>query len=126
MDKRHRFADRAALASENLSAAERDALRFFQENREEVLVSSAAALAAKIGTSDATIIRTAQALGYSGLDDLRRNLADELRTSLSPAARMTSNLPGISQRRQLSAPIGCRHSLACIGEIEVRHQVQRF
>jgi DNA-binding MurR/RpiR family transcriptional regulator len=92
MDQRHLFADRAASALNQLSAAERDALRFFQENREEVLVSSAATLAAKIGTSDATVIRTAQALGYSGLDDLRRHLADELRISLSPAARMSRTL----------------------------------
>jgi DNA-binding MurR/RpiR family transcriptional regulator len=92
MDQRNHFADRAAAALAQLSAAERDALRFFQENREEVLVSSAAGLAAKIGTSDATVIRTAQALGYSGLDDLRRHLADELRMSLSPAARLTRTL----------------------------------
>jgi DNA-binding MurR/RpiR family transcriptional regulator len=92
MDQRNHFADRAAAALAQLSAAERDALRFFQENREEVLVSSAAGLAAKIGTSDATVIRTAQALGYTGLDDLRRHLADELRMSLSPAARLTRTL----------------------------------
>ena len=97
MDQRHRFADRAALALGQLSAAERDALRFFQENREEVLVSSAAALAAKIGTSDATVIRTAQALGYAGLDDFRRHLADELRASLSPAARLTRTLRALSK-----------------------------
>jgi DNA-binding MurR/RpiR family transcriptional regulator len=96
MDQRHLFADRAALAASQLSAVERDTLRFFQENREEVLVSSAAALAAKIGTSDATIIRTAQALGYAGLDDLRRHLADELRMSLSPAARMSRTLRALS------------------------------
>jgi DNA-binding MurR/RpiR family transcriptional regulator len=95
MDQWHRFADRAALALGRLSAAERDVLRFFQENREEVLVSSAAALAARIGTSDATVIRTSQALGYAGLDDLRRHLADELRMSLSPAARLTRTLRGL-------------------------------
>jgi DNA-binding MurR/RpiR family transcriptional regulator len=96
LDQRHGFADRAATALDQLSAAERDALRFFQENREEVLVSSAAALAAKIGTSDATVIRTAQALGYAGLDDLRRHLADELRMNLSPAARLTRTLRALS------------------------------
>ncbi len=96
MDQRYLFADRAALAVGQLSAAERDALRFFQENREEVLVSSAAALAAKIGTSDATVVRTAQALGYAGLDDLRRHLADELRMSLSPAARLTRTLRALN------------------------------
>jgi DNA-binding MurR/RpiR family transcriptional regulator len=96
LDQRHLFTDRAALALGQLSAAERDVLRFFRENREEVLVSSAAALAAKIGTSDATVIRTTQALGYGGLDDLRRHLADELRMSLSPAARMSRTLRALN------------------------------
>jgi len=70
-------------------------VRFFQENREEVLVGSAASLAAKIGTSDATVIRATQALGYSGLDELRRDIADELRMSLSPAARLTRTLGAV-------------------------------
>lgn len=86
------FADRAAAAALRLSAAETTVIQFFQENREEVLVASAAALARKIGTSDATVIRATQALGYSGLDDLRRQLADELRASLSPAARIARTL----------------------------------
>jgi DNA-binding MurR/RpiR family transcriptional regulator len=96
MDKRHVFADRAALALSQLSAAERGVLSFFQKYVEEVLVSSAAALAAKIGTSDATVIRTAQALGYDGLNDLKRHLADELRVDLSPAARLTRTLGALS------------------------------
>lgn len=33
-----------------------------------------------------------KALGFSGLDDLRRTLADELRSSLSPAERLTRTL----------------------------------
>jgi DNA-binding MurR/RpiR family transcriptional regulator len=75
-----------------MSPAEQRVVRFFQENREEVLIASAAALAAKAETSDATIVRATKALGFSGLDDLRRTLADELRSSLSPAERLTRTL----------------------------------
>jgi DNA-binding MurR/RpiR family transcriptional regulator len=81
-----------AARLDRLSPAETHVVRFFQENREEVLVASASALAAKIGTSDATVIRATKALGYSGLDHLRRQLAGELRQSLSPAARLTRTL----------------------------------
>jgi DNA-binding MurR/RpiR family transcriptional regulator len=95
MEQRQSFSDRAAAATQRLSAAELAVIRFFQENREEVLVASAAALASRIGTSDATVIRAAQALGYAGLDDLRRHLADELRVSLSPAARMARTLGAV-------------------------------
>jgi DNA-binding MurR/RpiR family transcriptional regulator len=92
---RKSFAEQAAAAVPRLSAAERSVVQFFQENREEVLVASAAALAKTIGTSDATVIRATQALGYSGLDELRRHLADELRASLSPAARIARTLGAV-------------------------------
>src|ERR1700674_4753269 len=95
MEQHNTFADRVVAAAQRLSASEQAVIRFFRENREEVLVASAAALAAKIGTSDATVIRATQVLGYSGLDDLRRNLADELRISLSPAARLTRTLGAV-------------------------------
>lgn len=86
------FEERVAERSERMSPAEKRVVRFFQENREEVLIASAAALAAKAQTSDATIVRATKALGFSGLDDLRRTLADELRHSLSPAERLTRTL----------------------------------
>ena len=41
----------------------------------EVTLLSAAALAEQLGTSDATVVRTAKALGYGGLAELRRALA---------------------------------------------------
>jgi DNA-binding MurR/RpiR family transcriptional regulator len=41
----------------------------------EATLLSAAALAEQLGTSDATVVRTAKSLGYSGLAELRRALA---------------------------------------------------
>jgi len=104
MQPRQTFAERAASALHRASATEKAVIRFFQDNREEVLVASAAELAAKIGTSDATVIRATQALGYSGLDDLRRHLAGELRTSLSPAARLARTLGAV--KRDVASALG--------------------
>jgi len=104
MQPRQTFAERAASALHRASATEKAVVRFFQDNREEVLVASAAELAAKIGTSDATVIRATQALGYSGLDDLRRHLASELRTSLSPAARLARTLGAV--KRDVASALG--------------------
>lgn len=84
--------ERIADCLERLSPAEQRVAQFFQENREQVLIASAAALAAKANTSDATIVRTTRALGFSGLDDMRQSLASELRDSLSPAERLTRTL----------------------------------
>ena len=86
------FEERIAERFGQMSRAEQRVVRFFQDNREEVLIASAAALAAKAQTSDATVVRATKALGFSGLEDLRRTLADELRGSLSPAERLTRTL----------------------------------
>lgn len=75
-----------------MSPAERRVARFFSDNREEVLIASASALAKEAGTSDATVIRTAKALGFAGMEDLRRTLAEELRETLSPAGRLARTL----------------------------------
>jgi DNA-binding MurR/RpiR family transcriptional regulator len=86
------FEDRVADHLAAMSPAEQRVVRYFEAHREEVLIASAAVLAAKAETSDATVVRATRALGFSGLDDLRRTLADELRSSLSPAGRLTRTL----------------------------------
>ena len=86
------FEERIADRFGQMSPAEQRVARYFQDNRAEVLIASAAALAAKARTSDATVVRATKALGFSGLEDLRRSLADELRLSLSPAERLTRTL----------------------------------
>ena len=86
------FETRIAEKLHRLSPAEQRVAQFFQDNREEVLVSSASILAEKAATSDATVIRTTMALGYGSLDEMRRALAAELRSDLSPATRLTRTL----------------------------------
>jgi DNA-binding MurR/RpiR family transcriptional regulator len=86
------IAERVLAAARQLSARELAVAKFLQSNREEALIASAAALAKQTGTSDATVIRTARTLGYSGLADLRRKLAAELKVDLSPAARLRRTL----------------------------------
>ncbi|MBV8120623.1 MAG: MurR/RpiR family transcriptional regulator [Alphaproteobacteria bacterium] len=86
------FEQRIAERVGQMSPAEQRVVRFFENNREEVLIASAAALAARAETSDATVVRAAKALGFAGLEDLRRTLADELRHYLSPAERLTRTL----------------------------------
>jgi DNA-binding MurR/RpiR family transcriptional regulator len=86
------FEDRVAERLPQMSPAEQRVVRYFRDNREEVLMTSAAVLAAKAETSDATVVRATKALGFKGLDELRRSLADEIRRSPSPAERLTRTL----------------------------------
>lgn len=94
------FDDRLAAQFDGLSATEQRVARYFRENREEVLHASASALAARVGTSDATVVRTAKALGYAGMEALRRDLATDLRRDLSPAARLTRTLETVNDSLQ--------------------------
>ncbi|MGH7033409.1 MAG: MurR/RpiR family transcriptional regulator [Stellaceae bacterium] len=93
------FEERIASRYPELRPAEQRVVRFFRDRREEVLIASAATMAAKAKTSDATVIRAARALGYSGLDGLRRALAEEMRQSLSPAERMSRTLEEVGGER---------------------------
>jgi DNA-binding MurR/RpiR family transcriptional regulator len=86
------FDDRINASLGRLSPAAQRAACYFRDNREEVLIASASLLAQKAGTSDATVIRTARALGFSGMEELRRSLARELTDNLSPAGRLAGTL----------------------------------
>jgi DNA-binding MurR/RpiR family transcriptional regulator len=55
------------------------------------LVLSAAALGQRLGTSDATIVRTAKALGYRTLSDLRADLANST-VAVAPDTRLRRTL----------------------------------
>jgi len=89
------FDDRINASLGRLSPAAQRAAYYFRDNREEVLIASASMLAQKAGTSDATVIRTARALGFSGMEELRRSLARELTENLSPAGRLAGTLDEI-------------------------------
>src|SRR3989440_3141134 len=69
------YADRVAERGEALAPAERRVAELLLDLGPEATLLSAAALAEQLGTSDATVVRTAQSLGYSGLAELRRALA---------------------------------------------------
>jgi DNA-binding MurR/RpiR family transcriptional regulator len=65
------LADRLRHADEHLGAAGIRVAKFIDQNRQVVLASSAAALGVRTGTSDATVLRTIQTLGFTGLADLK-------------------------------------------------------
>jgi DNA-binding MurR/RpiR family transcriptional regulator len=88
-----------------MSPAEQRVAGFFTRNREQVLIASASALAAQAGVSDATVIRTTRALGYAGMDDLRRALAAELREDLTPVGRLARTLGEVGDDLQAAFDI---------------------
>ena len=69
------YDERLAERGEELAPAERRVAEFLVDLGPEATLLSAAALAKQLGTSDATVVRTAKSLGYSGLAEMRRALA---------------------------------------------------
>ena len=69
------YAARVAERGGALAPAERRVAEQLLDLGPEVTLLSAAALAEQLGTSDATVVRTAKSLGYGGLAELRRALA---------------------------------------------------
>ena len=63
------------MRAEELAPAERRVAELLLDLGPQATLLSAAALAEQLGTSDATVVRTAKSLGYSGLAELRRALA---------------------------------------------------
>jgi DNA-binding MurR/RpiR family transcriptional regulator len=78
-------------AAQRLGAAGLRVAKFIDENRQIVLASSAAALGARIGTSDATVLRTIQTLGFASLADLKTAILKSGTTS-TPADDMRRTL----------------------------------
>lgn len=112
-------------AGQKLGAAGLRVTKFIDENRQIVLASSAAALGARIGTSDATVLRTVQTLGFASLADLKAAIlksgtgstpADDMRRTLVDLEKTTGEaLDGILQVHQEGLNI--LQSAACRAQI---------
>ena len=101
---REAFGDRVAARRPSLSPAERRVADHFLALGPRATVLSAAALAAEVGTSDATVVRTAKALGYTGLAELRHALA-EARDNPAPGERLRRTLDHISADHVMSTTL---------------------
>lgn len=90
-----RFSVRLVKDGGKLTPAAYRVATFIDNNRATVLASSAADLAASIGTSDATIVRAVQSLGFAGLPELKRELAKAMQRPTTPAADMGRTLSDV-------------------------------
>jgi DNA-binding MurR/RpiR family transcriptional regulator len=68
------YGDRFRARSHTLSPRMQTVARYINENREVVLEFTAIEIAAATQTSDATVVRAIQALGFAGLRDLKQTM----------------------------------------------------
>lgn len=90
------FGHHYAQRYEKLSPSYQRVAAFIDANRLTVLTSSAMDIARAVGTSDATVVRAVQALGFSGLQDLRQQLAASYSQSSAPVDNLKRTLAEIS------------------------------
>jgi len=86
------FESRVLAMIDRLAPAEQRMARFFLNQGQAVLLNSAAQIAQLAGTSDATVVRTARALGFESLATLRTAMLSDLTGSPSPGNRLERTL----------------------------------
>ncbi|VFR30554.1 Transcriptional regulators [plant metagenome] len=92
-----RFGDRLRARRARLSARMRLVADFIDQNRASAVSLSAIELAKEIGVSDATVIRTVQALGFEGLVELKATLASAMGERDIISIKMAATLGGVQQ-----------------------------
>ncbi|QDY44212.1 MurR/RpiR family transcriptional regulator [Candidatus Pantoea soli] len=83
-----RYRARAASLSPSLQAV----ARYLHEHREQIVDATAMDIAQATGTSDATVVRTVQALGFAGLRDLKTTLASWFGPALNAEEKMSATV----------------------------------
>jgi DNA-binding MurR/RpiR family transcriptional regulator len=84
--------ERVAARLDSLTVTERRVARYLAEHPQLTAFASAEELGRATGTSDASVVRTAKALGFDGLPELKRSLQGRLEALLTPANRLHNTL----------------------------------
>ena len=109
---RSAFDDRLSAALTNLSPAEQRVARLFLERKGVVLLESAAQIGARTGTSDATVVRAAQSLGFESLGALREAALAGLTGGPTPGGRLRRTLEEAGEGAGGDAGQALKHVLA--------------
>ncbi len=96
------YRERLDAHAATLSPTSQRVARYIDANRPAVLASSALQLAARTDTSDATVIRTVQSLGFKGLADLKQALLPSLEVASNLADDMRRTLAEIGENTDLA------------------------
>jgi DNA-binding MurR/RpiR family transcriptional regulator len=80
--------ERLAERLEELTPAERRVAEYLARNLHGIIFATAGEIGAATDTSDATVVRTAKTLGYSGLPELKRAVGQEVGMATKPSVQL--------------------------------------
>lgn len=98
------FTERFEARREHLTPQQLVVAQYLCDHRAALMEKSAMEIAQLTGSSDATVIRTIQALGFTGLRDLKSVLSQIFGRTLSSSARIASTVYELSP--DINASIG--------------------
>lgn len=90
------FNQRINSRLDQLTKSERKIADYLQRNFEEAAFFSAAELAERLNLSEATIVRFAQSIGFSGFPELRQCLQELFKEKVTHATRLRKKLAELS------------------------------
>lgn len=85
-DNQESLRDRVRRLAPHLPGALQTVAQYVSQHPDITATSSAVEIGEATGTSDATVVRTARALGFSGIKDMRRSATDLLAARIDPGA----------------------------------------
>ncbi|QKJ88395.1 MurR/RpiR family transcriptional regulator [Paramixta manurensis] len=88
--------ERYRARASSLSPRLQSVARYIHEHRERVLESTAMEIAAATETSDATVVRSVQALGFAGLRDLKKTLEAWFGPGMNSEEKMVATVNELS------------------------------
>lgn len=86
------FSKRVEERYSKLTRSQAAISRYIIENQDEIPFLSAAELAQRVGTSNASVTRFCTALGYAGFSDFQKDMQRWLQTKLNPSEQLAYSL----------------------------------
>ena len=90
------YGERYRARAHTLSPHLLSVARYIHENRDVVLEHTAIEIAAATQTSDATVVRAIQALGFAGLRDLKQTMEHWFGPTVTSAEKMSTTVGALS------------------------------
>jgi DNA-binding MurR/RpiR family transcriptional regulator len=89
--------ERVAQRLPVMPPAERRVAEYLRDNAQSIIFATAEGIGAATGTSDATVVRTAKTLGYSGLPHLKRGIGRQMVDATRPSVRLNQRIESAGQ-----------------------------
>ena len=120
------YGERLRAIGPHLAPTARLVVDFIDRNRIAAIAGSAADLAKRLGTSDATVVRAVQALGFRGLDDMRQVLANHLEGRATPADDMRRTLDEVGSSVDEAVQLVLRSHSVSLDELRSPQAVSKI